>query len=98
MYASENIRVKLHTNLMIYIYITFPYDKLTKGSLNCIAGISPSASLVTDLKAIAGNDSRYMQYSSPSDMATQFNTIFQKIAICPTIVLEPMTFGKSLNP
>ncbi|XP_078326552.1 collagen alpha-3(VI) chain-like [Crassostrea virginica] len=60
-------------------------------------GISPSASLVADLKAIAGNDSRYMQFSSPSDMATQFNTIFQKIAICPTIVLEPMTFDCEID-
>ena len=81
-------------NNPLQVFTMFHYKRICYP----VVGISPSASLVTDVKAIAGDDSRYMQYGSPSDMATQFNTIFQTIAICPTIVIEPMTFGKPSNP
>lgn len=63
--------------------------------ISIITGISPSASLITDLKAIAGDDSRHFEVSSPDDLYTKFNNIFQKIAVCPDIIIEPMTVGKS---
>ena len=81
-------------NNPLQVFTMFHYKRICY----FVVGISPSTSLVTDLKAIAGDDSRYMQYSSPSDMATQFNTIFQTISIRPTIVIEPITFGKPSNP
>ncbi|XP_065930778.1 collagen alpha-6(VI) chain-like isoform X12 [Magallana gigas] len=60
-------------------------------------GISPSASLITDLKAIAGDDSRHFEVSSPDDLYTKFNNIFQKIAVCPDIIIEPMTVECELD-
>lgn len=59
-------------------------------------GISPSTSLITDLKAIAGDDSRYLQVSSPEDLYPQFNTLLQNIAVCPDISFEQLAVGKLL--
>lgn len=70
--------------LYIYIYITF----------YIIKGISPSASLITDLKAIAGDNNSFFQVSSLDDLYPKFNDILQKIAVCPVIKLEAMTVGK----
>nr|XP_034303093.1 collagen alpha-3(VI) chain isoform X2 [Crassostrea gigas] len=54
-------------------------------------GISPSASLITDLKAIAGDDSRHFEVSSTDELYTKFNNIFQKIAVCSDMTFEPLT-------
>lgn len=59
-----------------------------------ITGISPTASLIADLKAIAGDDSRYLQVSSAEELYPQFNTLFNNIAVCPDLSFEPMTLGK----
>ncbi|XP_062568044.1 collagen alpha-3(VI) chain-like [Saccostrea cucullata] len=61
-------------------------------------GIDPSSSLITDLKAIAGDDSRYWQVSSPADLYPKFNDILQKIAVCPTTPLpDPVTVDCKLD-
>ncbi|XP_062578439.1 collagen alpha-3(VI) chain-like [Saccostrea cucullata] len=61
-------------------------------------GINPSSTLITELKAIAGDDSRYWQVSSPSDLYPKFNDILQKIAVCPTTPLpDPVTVGCKLD-
>ncbi|XP_062618518.1 collagen alpha-6(VI) chain-like, partial [Saccostrea cucullata] len=63
-----------------------------------ITGIDPSSTLITDLKAIAGDDSRYWQVSSPADLYPKFNDILQKIAVCPTTPLpDPVTVGCKLD-
>lgn len=59
-----------------------------------ITGISPTASLIADLKAIAGDDSRYLQVSSAEELYPQFNTLFNNIAVCPDLSFELMTLGK----
>lgn len=48
------------------------------------------------MKAIAGDNSRYFQISSPDDLYPQFNNLFQKIAVCPAVSVVPVTVGKSL--
>ncbi|XP_061170090.1 collagen alpha-5(VI) chain-like [Saccostrea echinata] len=61
-------------------------------------GIDPSSSLITDLKAIAGDDSRYWQVSSSADLYPKFNDILQKIAVCPTTALpDPVTVDCKLD-
>nr|XP_034303094.1 collagen alpha-3(VI) chain-like [Crassostrea gigas] len=60
-------------------------------------GISPSTSLITDLKAIAGDDSRYLQVSSIDDLYPQFNTLLQNIAVCPEISFEQLTVDCELD-
>ncbi|XP_062569275.1 uncharacterized protein LOC134231336 [Saccostrea cucullata] len=47
-------------------------------------GISPTTTLANDLKSAAGSTVRYVQATSPADLATQFNTVLTKIAVCPT--------------
>lgn len=66
----------------------------TVSNVLIITGISPTASLITDLKAIAGDDSRYLQVSSAEEFYPQFNTLFNNIAVCPDISFGPMTLGK----
>uniref|UniRef100_A0A8W8KLL6 Uncharacterized protein n=1 Tax=Magallana gigas TaxID=29159 RepID=A0A8W8KLL6_MAGGI len=60
-------------------------------------GISPSASLITDLKAIAGDDSRHFEVSSTDGLYNQFNNILQKIAVCPDVTFETMTVECELD-
>ncbi|XP_065930762.1 collagen alpha-3(VI) chain isoform X1 [Magallana gigas] len=60
-------------------------------------GISPAASLITELKNIAGDNSRYFQISSPDDLYPQFNTLLQKIAVCPAVTIVPVTVGCKLD-
>ncbi|XP_062608615.1 collagen alpha-5(VI) chain-like [Saccostrea cucullata] len=61
-------------------------------------GIDPSSALITDLKAIAGDDSRYWEVSSPADLYPKFNEILQKIAVCPITPLpDPVTVDCKLD-
>lgn len=48
------------------------------------------------MKAIAGDNSRYFQISTPDDLYPQFNTLLQQIAVCPAVTIVPVTVGKSL--
>ncbi|XP_062585435.1 collagen alpha-3(VI) chain-like, partial [Saccostrea cucullata] len=47
-------------------------------------GISPTTTLANDLKSAAGSTANYVQATSPADLATKFNTVLTKIAVCTT--------------
>ncbi|XP_048773613.2 collagen alpha-3(VI) chain-like [Ostrea edulis] len=60
-------------------------------------GISPSSSLISDLKLSAGDDDRYLQLSTPTDLYPHFNTFLQKIATCPATAPVQRTVSCKLD-